>query len=96
MNLAYAVKRAPSSESTSLTRWVLFPIHDFPLSNFRAAVNAHFRIGRSGLLGKLICRHRKPAVKTGGTRLRSELESRLRAWSCPTMNLSLGFGSDDV
>ena len=77
MNLAFAVKRAPSSESTSLTRWVLFPIHHFPLSDFRAVVNAHVRIGRSGLLGKLISRHRKPAVETGGTRLRSELESRL-------------------
>ena len=52
MNLAYAVKRAPSSESTSLTRWVLFPIHDFPLSDFRAVVNAQVRIGRSGLLWK--------------------------------------------
>ena len=77
MNLAYAVKRAPSSESTSLTRWVLFPIHDFPLSDFRAVVDAHFRIGRSDRLGKNISRHRKPAVKTGGTRLRSDVESRL-------------------
>ena len=64
MLLPYAVKRAPSSESTSLTRWVLFPIHDFPLSNFRAAVNAHFRIGRSGLLGGFMSRRRKPAEKT--------------------------------
>ena len=60
-----------------MTRWVLFPIHDFPLSDFRAVVNAHVRIGRSGLLGKFISRHRTPAVKTGGTRLRSDVESRL-------------------
>ena len=52
MNLAYAVKRAPSSGSTSSTRWVLFPTHDFPLSDFRAVVNAQVRIGRSGLLWK--------------------------------------------
>ena len=35
-----------------MTRWVLFPIHDFPLSDFRAVVNAQVRIGRSGLLWK--------------------------------------------
>ena len=96
MNLAYAVKRAPSSESTSLTRWVLFPIHHFPLSDFRAVVNAHVGIGRSGLLGGFISRHRKPSVKTGGTRLRSELESRLWARGLPSGTWSLGFASDDV
>ena len=96
MNLAYAVKRAPSSESTFLTRWVLFPIHHFPLSDFRAVVNAHVRIGRSGLLGKNISRLRKPFVKTGGTRHRSELEWWLWAWGCPIGNLSLGSDSDDA
>ena len=35
-----------------MTRWVLFPIHDFPLSDFRAVVNAQVRIGWSGLLWK--------------------------------------------
>ena len=79
-----------------MTRWVLFPIHHFPLSDFRAVVNAHVRIGRSGLLGKLISRHRKPAVKTGGTRLRSELESRLGACGLPIGTWSFGFDSDDV
>ena len=80
----------------TLTRWVLFPTLPLPFSDFRAAVNAHVRIGRSGLLGKLISRHRKPAVKTGGTRLRSELESRLWAWGFPMGNLSLVFDLDDV
>ena len=47
-----------------MTRWVLFPIHDFPLSDFRAVVNAHFRIGRSGLLGEVMSRRRKLAEKT--------------------------------
>ena len=96
MNLAYAVKRAPSSESTSLARWLLFPIHHFPLSGFRAVADAHVRIGRSDLLGKNISRHRKPAVKTGGSRLRAEEESRLWAWTCPIGDLSLGAGSDEV
>ena len=96
MNLAYAVKRAPSSESTFLTRWVLFPIHHFPLSDFRAVVNAHVRIGRSASCGKNMSRRRKPSVQTGGTRLRSELESRLWAWGFPMGNLSLVFDLDDV
>ena len=69
MNLAYAVKRAPSSESTSLARWVLFPIHDFPLSDFRPAVHARVRIGRSGLLGEFMSRRRKPAEETGNQTL---------------------------
>ena len=96
MNLAYAVKRAPSSESTSLARWVLFPIHHFPSSDFHAAVDAHVRIGRSGLLGAFISRHRKPAVKSRGTRLRSELESRLWAWGLPIGTWSLGYDLDGV
>ena len=79
-----------------MTRWVLFPIHHFLLSDFRAVVNAHVRIGRPGLLGELISRHRKPSVKTGGTRLRSELESRLWAWGFPMGNLNLVFDLDDV
>ena len=79
-----------------MTRWVLFPIHDFPLSDFRAVVNAHVRIGRSGLLGNNISRHRKPAVKRGGTRLRSELESRLWASGLPIGAWGLGFDSGDV
>ena len=79
-----------------MTRRVLFPIHDFPLSDFRAAVSAHVRIGRSGPLGKNISRHRKPVVKTGGTRLRSEAESRLWARGLPIGTWSVGFGSDDV
>ena len=49
----------------TLTRWVLFRIHHFPLLDFRAVVNGHVRIGRSGLLGKNISRRREPAVKTG-------------------------------
>ena len=79
-----------------MTRWVLFPIHHFPLSDFRAVVNAHVRIGRSGLLGRNISRPRKPSVQTGGTRLRSELESRLWAWTCPIGDLSLCFGAGEV
>ena len=79
-----------------MTRSVLFPIHHFTASDVRAAVNAHVRIRRSGVLGEYICRHRKPAVKTGGTRLRSELESRLWAWGFPMGNLSLVFDLDDV
>ena len=96
MNLAYAVKRPPSSESTSLTRWFLFPFHDFPLSDFRAVVNAQVRIGRSASCGENMSRPRKPSVQTGGTRLRSELESRLWAWGFPMGNLSLVFDLDDV
>ena len=96
MNLAYAVKRAPTSESTSWTRWVLFPIHHFALSDFRGVFNAHVRIGRSGFLGKFISRHRKPAVKTGGTALRSELESRLGACGLPLETWGFGSDSDDV
>ena len=79
-----------------MTKWVLFPIHHFPLSDFRAVVNAHVRIGRSGLLGKNISRHRKPVVKTRGTRLPSELESRLWARGLPIGAWSLGFYPDDV
>ena len=79
-----------------MTRWVLFPIHHFPLSDFRAVVNAQVRNGRPGLLGEFISRHRKPAVKTRGTRLRSELESRLWAWGFPIGTWSLGFDSDDI
>ena len=52
-----------------MTRWVLFPIHDFPLSDSRAVANAHFRIGRSGLLGKFMSRRRKPAEETGNQTL---------------------------
>ena len=52
-----------------MTRWVLFAIHDFPLSDFRAVVKAHVRIGRPGLLGKFMSRHRKPAEKTGNQTL---------------------------
>ena len=48
-----------------MTRWVLFPTHDFPLSDFRAVVNAQVRIGRPGLIGELISRYRKPADKAG-------------------------------
>ena len=96
MSLGYAVKRAPSSESTCLTRWALFPIYHFALSDFRGVANAHVRIGRSGLLGKNVSRHRKPAVEPRGTRLRSDLESRLWAWGLPIGTWSLGFDSDDV
>ena len=79
-----------------MTRWVLFPIHHFPLSDFRAVVNAHVRIGRSGLLSKNMSWLRKPSVHTGGTRLRSEVELRLWAWTCPIGDMSLGSGSDEV
>ena len=96
MNLAYAVKRAPSWESTSLTRRGLFPIHHFPLSDFRAVANAQVRIGRAASCGRNMSRPRKPSVKTGGTRLRSELESRLWAWGFPMGNLGLVFDLDDV
>ena len=48
-----------------MTKRVLFPIHDFPLSDFRAVGNAQVRIGRPGLLGEFISRHRKPAEKAG-------------------------------
>ena len=51
------------------TRWVLFPTLPFPFSDFRAVVDAHFRIGRSGLLGEFMSRRRKPAEETGNQTL---------------------------
>ena len=77
-----------------MTRRVLFPIHDFPLSDFRAVVNAHVRIGRSASCGKNMSRPRKPSVEIRGTRLRSELEWWLWAWDSPIGKLSLGSDSD--
>ena len=61
-----------------------------------AVVKDHVKIGRSGLLSKNMSWLRKPSVHTGGTRLRSEVELRLWAWTCPIGDLSLGSGSDEV
>ena len=72
-----------------MTRWVPFPIHDFPLSDFRAAVNAHFRMGRSGLLGDSMSRRRKPAEETGNQTL---VGSGVAAVGLGSSYLDLEFG----
>ena len=78
------------------TRWVLLRTLPFPFLDLPAVVKVHVKIGRSGLLRKNMSWLWKPSVNTGGTRLRSEEESRLWAWTCPIGDLSLGSGSDEV
>ena len=72
-----------------MTRWVLFPTHDFPSSDSRAVANAHFRIGRSGLLGEFMSRRRKPAEETGNQTL---VGSGVAAEGLGSSYLDLEFG----
>ena len=79
------------------TRWVLLPILLFPFFlDSPAVVKAHVKIGRSSLLSKNMSRLRKPPVNKRGTRLRSEAELWLWAWTCPIGDMGLGSGSDEV
>ena len=78
------------------TKWILLPSFPFPFLDLPAVVEVHVKIGRSGLLSKNMSWLRKPSVNTRGTRLRSEVELRLWAWTCPSGDLTLGFGSDEV
>ena len=78
------------------TTWVLLPTFPFAFWDHPAAVKDHVKIGRPGLLSKNMPWLRKPSVHTGGTRLRSEVESRLWAWGLPIWVWSLGCDSDDV
>ena len=78
------------------TKWILLPTLPFPFLDLPSAVEVRVKIGRSGLLSKNMSWLRKPSVNTGGTRLRSEVELRLWAWTCPIGDMSSGFGSDEV
>ena len=72
-----------------MTRWVLFPTLLFPLSGVRAVVNAHVRIGRSGLLRQNASRHRIPAEETGNQTL---VGSGVAAVGLGSSYLDLEFG----
>ena len=78
------------------TTWVLLPTFPFSFSNLPAVVKDRVKVGRPGLLSKNMPWLRKPSLHAGGTRLRSEVELRLWAWTCPIGDMSLGFGSDEV
>ena len=77
-----------------MTTWILFPIHHFPLSDFRAVVNAQVRIGRSGLLWKKHVLALETIRENRGDQ--TSVRIGVAAVCLPIGTWSLGFGSDDV
>ena len=95
MNLADAVKRAPSSESTPRPGGFFFR-----LMIFRCQILVRSPMPILGLEGQASWGNSCLGVgnqrRKQGTRLWSEVESRLWAWGLPIWIWSSGFDSDDV